>query len=229
MSSVGIQSVSFEFPSARATTAQVWKAVDFCERLTAAILLVLSAPVVLSAAVVIAGISRRSPFVAHRRVVQSGRAVWILKLRTMWEGGWPPIPSQRPPLVERLTPPSSAAQIRKAANDPRITSAFAAFCRRYSLDELPQLWHVLRGELALVGPRPLTEFELDQYYGPDARLVLSQRPGLTGLWQIRGRSRLNYRQRRRLDLFLIRKWSLKLYFRILFATLPKVVCGKDAW
>lgn len=200
-----------------------------CERFTAAILLVLTAPALLTAAIVIAGISRRSPFIAHQRVAQGGRALWILKLRTMWNGPRPPNRRLREALVERLTFADPVAQIQKTSNDPRVTSAFAAFCRRYSLDELPQLWHVIRGELALVGPRPLTEYELGSYYGPDAGLVLSQRPGLTGLWQIRGRSRLNYRQRRRLDLFLIRKWSLKLYVRILFATLPKVVSGKDAW
>lgn len=229
MSSVGIGSVGLELPSTRRAATQLWKIVDICERLTAAILLVFTTPALLSAAVVIAGISRRSPFVAHLRIAQGGRALWILKLRTMWDSQWPLSRAQRETLVERLPPADLGNQIRKSANDPRVTSAFAAFCRRYSIDELPQLWHVLRGELALVGPRPLTEYELDSYYGPDTGLILSQRPGLTGLWQTRGRSRLNYRQRRRLDVFLIRKWSLKLYFRILFATLPNVLSGKDAW
>jgi exopolysaccharide production protein ExoY len=177
----------------------------------------------------IASISGRSPFVAHRRIAQGGRSLWVLKLRTMWDNRWRPNRPVSQALVERLTPENPTCWIQKAANDPRVTSAFAAFCRRYSLDELPQLWHVIRGELALVGPRPLTEYELDRYYGPDTGLVLSQRPGLTGLWQIRGRSRLNYRQRRRLDVFLIRKWSLALYFRIIFATLPNVISGKNAW
>lgn len=109
-----------------------------------------------------------------------------------------------------------------------MTSPFAAFCRRYSLDELPQLWHVLRGEMALIGPRPLTLRELDIYYGSDAECVLSVRPGLSGLWQVRGRSRLPYPHRRRLDLFLVRNWSLGLYLKILLLTLPRVLAGKDA-
>jgi lipopolysaccharide/colanic/teichoic acid biosynthesis glycosyltransferase len=83
--------------------------------------------------------------------------------------------------------------------------------------------------MSLVGPRPLTSEELDTYYGPDAARVLSTKPGLSGLWQITGRSRLTYPQRRRLDLFLIQKWSIPLYFRILLLTLPRVVAGKDAW
>jgi lipopolysaccharide/colanic/teichoic acid biosynthesis glycosyltransferase len=110
-----------------------------------------------------------------------------------------------------------------------VTSRFAAFCRRYSLDELPQLWQVVRGEMSLVGPRPLTRQELDTYYGADASRIIAAKPGLSGLWQISGRSRLTYPQRRRLDLFLVRKWSVSLYLRILFTTLPRVAAGKDAW
>lgn len=229
VSSIGIRSAAFELPRAQTATTNLWKTVEIGERVAAAMLLIFTAPALLPAAMVIASISRRSPFVAHARVTRSGRVLWILKLRTMWHGRGPAIRDNKRVLVERLTPALSITQIQKPAKDPRVTSAFAAFCRRYSIDELPQLWHVLRGEMALVGPRPLTEHELDKYYGADAARILSRKPGLTGLWQIHGRSRLSYRQRRRLDLFLIRKWSLKLYLRILFATFPKVLAGKDAW
>ncbi|HEX6547062.1 MAG TPA: sugar transferase, partial [Bryobacteraceae bacterium] len=118
---------------------------------------------------------------------------------------------------------------RKPSDDPRVTSRFARICRRYSIDELPQLWQVVNGEMALVAPRPLTRNELDLYYGEDARELLTRKPGISGLWQVSGRSRLTYSQRRRLDLFMIRRWSFRLYLRILVVTVPKVLAGKDAW
>jgi lipopolysaccharide/colanic/teichoic acid biosynthesis glycosyltransferase len=142
----------------------------------------------------------------------------------MWKGA----AERRSIFIHRLSP-AEAPLLDPATKGARVTSRFAAFCRRYSLDELPQLWHVVRGDMALVGPRPLTRQELDTYYGPDAARVVLARPGLTGLWQIRGRSRLTYSQRRRLDVFLVEKWSISLYCRILFLTLPRVLGGKDAW
>ena len=93
----------------------------------------------------------------------------------------------------------------KAARDPRVTSRLALFCRRFSLDELPQLIHVVSGSMRLVGPRPITRIEWNEYYGVSSVEVLSVRPGLTGLWQVMGRNGLTYAQRRRLaDLFYAR-------------------------
>jgi lipopolysaccharide/colanic/teichoic acid biosynthesis glycosyltransferase len=117
----------------------------------------------------------------------------------------------------------------KGAPDPRVTSRLAAFLRRYSIDELPQLLHVVTGRMSLVGPRPLTPSELQSYYGADSGEVLSIRPGLTGLWQVMGRNRLTYAQRRRLDLFFVRKYSIALYLRILLRTPRQVLSGRDAW
>lgn len=131
--------------------------------------------------------------------------------------------------VEHLQPPNANSPAPKTARDPRVTHAFAALCRRFSIDELPQLWQVVRGEMALVGPRPLTRWELETHYGPAAEEILTRRPGISGLWQVSGRSRLSYPQRRRLDLFLIRKWSLPLYSRILMATVLCVLRGRNAW
>jgi lipopolysaccharide/colanic/teichoic acid biosynthesis glycosyltransferase len=178
--------------------------------------------VVFLAAVIIVFISGRSPFVAHQRVGHRGRLMWVLKLRTMWQGDLATPFS----LVHRLS--ATTTPLAPDRKDIRVTSRFAAFCRRYSIDELPQLWNVVRGEMALVGPRPLTRYELDNHYGRSAPTVLSARPGLSGLWQISGRSRLTYAQRRRLDLFFVRKWSISLYLRILLITLPRVLAGKDA-
>ncbi len=116
----------------------------------------------------------------------------------------------------------------KGFGDPRVTSRFARFCRRFSIDELPQLINVLRGEMSLVAPRPLTRTELIQHYGFDAAEVLRVKPGITGLWQVAGRNRLTYAERRELDLFLVRNnGSLKLYFTILLRTIPAVLKGQD--
>jgi exopolysaccharide production protein ExoY len=195
------------------------------ERLSACLLLALASPVLGAAMISIIVLSRRSPLVAHRRVGFAGRDIWVLKLRTMWNRA----DRTAPCLIERLKPSQTEFHLPKTARDPRVTSSLAAALRRYSIDELPQLWHVICGHMSLVGPRPLTAFELETYYGVDASQILTKRPGLTGLWQIRGRSRLTYAQRRRLDLFLVRKWSISLYFRVLLATAPRVLAGKDAW
>jgi exopolysaccharide production protein ExoY len=87
----------------------------------------------------------------------------------------------------------------------------------------------VRGELALVGPRPITSLEVEEHYGAHSATLLSRKPGITGLWQVCGRSRLGYRQRRRLDLFMIKNWSLPLYLLILARTIHRAPLGKDAW
>jgi lipopolysaccharide/colanic/teichoic acid biosynthesis glycosyltransferase len=145
----------------------------------------------------------------------------MLKFRTMWDDAISPESRFAIEEVSGFVP-------EKSSGDARINSRFAAFCRRHSLDELPQLFHVARGEMSLVGPRPITAEELHAYYGPDADEVLSVRPGLTGLWQIRGRSRLSYARRRRLDLLLVRRGCGILYLRILLWSIPGVLNGRDA-
>lgn len=215
--------LGLEMPAVRAQTS-VWTVVDVCERLVASLLLAVSCPLIVAAIIAISLLSRRSPLIAHRRVARGGRPFWVFKLRTMWDGH-----GIRTALVEFINPEGPESILPKTAHDPRVTSVFAAFCRRYSVDELPQLWHVIRGEMALVGPRPLTQLEVERYYGVHSAKLLARKPGLTGLWQIRGRSRLGYRQRRRLDLFLVQKWSLRLYLKILLATPFRVLSGKDAW
>jgi lipopolysaccharide/colanic/teichoic acid biosynthesis glycosyltransferase len=121
------------------------------------------------------------------------------------------------------------AEVPHHVADQRVCSRFARFCRRHSIDELPQLLHVVRGEMSLVGPRPITDTEWELHYRPHAAEVLDVKPGLSGLWQIGGRSRLTYAQRRELDLALARNRSLKLYFQILLWTLPEIWTGRNAW
>jgi lipopolysaccharide/colanic/teichoic acid biosynthesis glycosyltransferase len=97
------------------------------------------------------------------------------------------------------------------------------------LDELPQLFNVLLGEMSFVGPRPVTSSEIPQIYGPDAEEILSVKPGLSGLWQISGRNRLSNSERRRFDLQCVRTRSARMYLRILTRTLPEVFTGENTW
>ncbi len=187
-------------------------AAEYSERLAAAALLLAAAPILALSALTLAVLSRRGPFIAHRRVGWRGSTLWMLKLRTMWDGpagaprGW----------IERIE--DSAGPLEKSDRDPRVRHSFARFCRRHSIDELPQLLHVLRGEMALVGPRPLTAEELSRYYGDDAAEILQAKPGVAGLWQVSGRNRLTYAERKEFDLQLVRRRSGRLYLRILLRT-----------
>jgi lipopolysaccharide/colanic/teichoic acid biosynthesis glycosyltransferase len=117
----------------------------------------------------------------------------------------------------------------KNESDPRVSHPFARFCRKHSIDELPQLLHVLRGEMSLVGPRPLTAAELLRHYASDADEILEVKPGIAGLWQVSGRNRLSYAERRQLDLQFVRNRSLRLYLRILLRAIPEVWSGANSW
>ena len=200
-----------------------WQAVAVCERLAAVFLLVLVLPVLVVCGLVLWLLARRPPLIAHRRVGWQGTPLRVLKLRTMWNGteqrasGW----------IEHIE--DDFGPDLKSAEDPRVQSSFARFCRRHSIDELPQLWHVVTGEMSLVGPRPVTERELQLYYEKHASEVLQIKPGLAGLWQVSGRNRLTYAERCRLDLRLVRERSIPLYFGILLRTLPEVFSGENSW
>lgn len=200
-------------------------AADFSERLAATAALAALSPVLCLSAAALALFSRRTPLIAHRRVGWCGSTLWMLKLRTMWDREAP-----RPPRrgwIEYIDDPDGPG--RKEESDPRVPHAFARFCRRHSIDELPQLLHVIRGEMGLVGPRPLTAGELDRHYGEDAPEILAARPGIAGLWQVSGRNRLSYAERRQLDLKLVREGSLRMYARILLGSLREVWSGANTW
>jgi exopolysaccharide production protein ExoY len=196
------------------------------DRTAGAFLFALSLVLIIPAAIALFILSRRSPFIAHLRVGKDGEKFWVLKLRTMWprersasreEIGW----------VQRIE--CDPAEDKKSGDDPRITSRLARFCRRHSIDELPQFWHVMRGEMSLVGPRPLTRGELVRHYGARAKEILTLKPGLTGYWQTRGRSRLSYADRVALDLQLVRDLSTRVYFQLLLRTIPELLRGENAW
>ena len=116
----------------------------------------------------------------------------------------------------------------KLKNDPRVTP-IGAFLRRTSLDELPQIFNVLRGEMSLVGPRPVIQEELDKYYGEAAKLYCSIKPGITGLWQVSGRSDLSYAERVALDSTYIKHRSFWGDVVILWKTIGVVFLKKGAY
>jgi exopolysaccharide biosynthesis polyprenyl glycosylphosphotransferase len=162
-------------------------------------------------------------FYRHSRVGRSGRMFRLIKFRTMRapqtdEGGEDDVTDELRRLLEDPAAREEFERTHKLASDPRVTKV-GRFLRRQSLDELPQLVNVLRGDMSIVGPRPVTTDELVRY-GEEAATLLSVRPGITGYWQINGRSRGDYDDRVRLDTAYVRGWSLKLDFLIL---------GKTAW
>jgi len=193
------------------------------ERSLACIALIGLSPVLFVVAIATAALSRSGPFVRHARVGWQGRPLKMLKFRTMWAPGGRAGCFQ---MVEDVYGPPLHC---KQESDARINSRFAIFCRRFSIDELPQLVHVVCGEMSLVGPRPITREELDEYYADCTEEVLSLRPGITGLWQVMGRNELTYAARRRLDRFFVRRASFSLYARILLRSLPCVISGRGAY
>ena len=115
----------------------------------------------------------------------------------------------------------------KLKDDPRV-SHFGFFLRRFSLDELPQLWNVARGEMALVGPRPIIDAE-DAIYGRYSKIIHSVKPGITGLWQVSGRNLLTYRRRIAINRYYVRHRSVKLDLWIIFRTVRAVAGGRGAF
>lgn len=205
-----------------------------CERVASLALFAAASPVLVGSALAMTLRSGRTPLIAHRRVGWQGSPLWVLKLRTMWPVTSPVTsddasgaPPRRSRWIEYID--DDLGPHLKHPGDPRVTSPFARFCRRHSIDELPQLWHVIRGQMSLVGPRPMTEDELRRYYGPAAQEILQVRPGLAGLWQISGRNRLTYAERRDLDLKLVRGRSARLYLETLLRTVPEVLSGSGSW
>jgi exopolysaccharide production protein ExoY len=160
----------------------------------------------------------------HRRVGFNGNYFDCLKFRTMVADA----PERLRKLLEE--DPVAAAEWavnRKLRFDPRVT-AIGDILRKSSLDELPQLFNVLKGEMSIVGPRPVTDEELVRYSDAiDAYLAC--RPGITGLWQVSGRSTTTYEKRIACDALYARKWSMRLDAKILMVTLPAVLLSDDAY
>jgi exopolysaccharide production protein ExoY len=160
----------------------------------------------------------------HKRVGFNGRYFDCLKFRTMVTDA----PERLRQLLE--SDPAAAAEwaaTRKLRYDPRVT-AIGAILRKSSLDELPQLFNVLKGDMSIVGPRPVTEEELVRYSNAvDAYLAC--RPGITGLWQVSGRSTTTYNKRIACDTFYARNWSLALDAKIVIVTIPTLLLSDNAY
>lgn len=168
--------------------------------------------------------SRGPVFFRQSRIGRDGQTIHILKFRTMVRNA-EEVLQQYLETNPELREEWKADQ--KLRNDPRITRV-GAWLRRTSLDELPQLWNVLKGEMSLVGPRPIVENEIIRY-GSAFASYKRVRPGMTGLWQVSGRNDLSYKQRVHLDRFYICNWSTWLDLLILAKTLPVVLGRKGAY
>ncbi|WP_437062294.1 sugar transferase [Streptomyces sp. enrichment culture] len=190
------------------------------DRVGAALLLVLLAPLMVVVALLVLVDSRGGVLYRQRRVGKGGREFTIVKFRTMVAGA----DGARAALADRN---EGAGLLFKLRRDPRVTRV-GAVLRRYSVDELPQLFNVLTGSMSLVGPRPPLPEE-SAAYGPDIRRRLLVKPGLTGLWQISGRSDLPWEEAVRLDLRYVEDWSLALDTVILWKTLRAVLLGQGAY
>ncbi len=186
--------------------------------------IILLAPLLIICFVATVATSPGPALFRHRRVGFKGKYFDCLKFRTM-------VPDARGRLGRLLeSDPLAAAEWtanRKLRCDPRVT-AIGAILRRSSLDELPQLFNVLKGDMSIVGPRPVTEEELVRYSGAISAYIAC-RPGITGLWQVSGRSATTYNKRIACDTFYARKWSLALDAKILIVTIPSLLLSDSAY
>ena len=196
-----------------------------------AIALVVLSPVFAAIALAIKLSSKGPVFFRQERLGQYGKSFTFLKFRSMHTGCDARLHQEyvNQFIAGQVTgdTPESAKPVFKIQNDPRVTP-IGSFLRRTSLDELPQFWNVLRGELSLVGPRPPVAYEFRAYDVWHRRRVLEIKPGITGLWQVEGRSRTQFDDMVRLDLQYARAWSLWLDLKILLRTPAAVITGEGA-
>lgn len=189
----------------------------------AALLLIVLSPVFAVLSIAIKLHDRGPAFFVHRRIGQYGRPIEVLKFRTMVTGAHK--------LEEILTDEELEEYYKeyKLRNDPRITE-LGVKLRRHSLDELPQLINVLKGDMSLVGPRPLLEHEYSFYTEEQAQLIKSVPPGITGYWQVNGRNNATYEsgERQKLELYYIEHASLLMDLGLMVRTIGAVVTGRGA-
>lgn len=176
-------------------------------------------PLMLAVAMAVLAVMGRPVLIKQKRTGRNGRVFEMYKFRTMVKNA--------EQLRQTLAPHNELdGPAFKMATDPRVTR-LGRFLRRSSLDELPQLWNVLAGSMSLVGPRPLIVSEQECISGPQRRR-LSMKPGMTGLWQISGRSDVDFKEWMQLDLHYVDTWSLHLDVQLLLRTIPAVLTGRGA-
>ena len=190
----------------------------------ALVAIVLCSPMLIMLGAAVALTSRGPVLFIQRRIGRDGRSFPLVKFRTMHrraESLLEEYLDRHADLAEQW------ARHRKLQTDPRITAA-GGVLRRFSLDELPQLFNVLAGHMSLVGPRPVVEEELT-YYGDRLPEILALRPGLTGLWAVSGRSEIGYEERVELEHRYVRTWGIRGDASILLRTIPAVFRGSGAY
>jgi len=182
--------------------------------------LLLAAPVMLIIAVAIKLESRGPILFAHPRLGKDGRPFVMLKFRSMYQ--------EAPALRQQLFAENEmAGPVFKIRSDPRITR-IGYIIRKYSLDELPQLWNILRGEMSLVGPRPPIPDEVTRYH-PWQRERLAVKPGLTCTWQVSGRSDVPFDEWVQMDIEYVRTRGLLMDLKLLLLTVPAVISARGAY
>ena len=190
------------------------------DRVASLFLIIVLSPVLVAIAVAVKLNDGGPVFFRQRRIGKEGRAFNIWKFRSMRVGAGALLQP-----VETAT--GEGQMLVKTPSDDRVTSV-GRFLRRYSLDELPQLFNVLIGTMSLVGPRPLVQDEVDSFgHGAHARLLVT--PGMTGLWQVRGRSELPWERRVHLDLYYVENWSIWLDISLLWSTLRAIAHSNGAY
>jgi lipopolysaccharide/colanic/teichoic acid biosynthesis glycosyltransferase len=198
--------------------------------------LILCAPVFLVIAALVKLTSEGPVFFRQQRIGQHGTPFTFLKFRTMFTNNDHSVHKEFvQQLIAGKVKPNSNGNgdgnghgVYKIKSDPRVTR-IGSFLRRSSLDELPQLINVLRGEMSLVGPRPPVQYEVDAYEIWHRGRLMEAKPGITGLWQLNGRSRVKFDEMVRLDIRYARTWSLWLDIKILLRTPHAVFLGEGAY
>ncbi|WP_205304886.1 sugar transferase [Nocardioides sp. 616] len=191
------------------------------DRIGACLLIVVLGPLLIATALAVKLTSVGPVFYRQERVGQGGQAFGMMKFRSMRVGADAELESLL------AAEGKSLAELPKLTRDPRVTRV-GAFIRRFSIDEVPQLFNVLKGDMSLVGPRPQRDFEVEQYDHVATRR-LTVRPGMTGLWQVSGRSDLSYDEAIRLDVHYVENWSITSDLMILWRTVRAVVASDGAY
>lgn len=186
--------------------------------------LVILSPLFILLALLVKFSDKGRVFYGHRRIGRNGEVFACLKFRTMVENGDEVLAmyfAKNPSAREEWN------ATRKLQNDPRVTRV-GAVLRKLSLDELPQIFNILRGDMSIVGPRPVVKDELD-LYGNSAGFYLKSRPGLTGLWQISGRNDVSYGTRVAFDRQYVENWSFAEDLKIIAKTVPAVLSSRGSY
>jgi lipopolysaccharide/colanic/teichoic acid biosynthesis glycosyltransferase len=187
--------------------------------------LVALSPLLLLLAIAVVVDSGRPVLFRQVRLARGMREFRVLKFRTMKLGATPEM--HREYITKLASGDADEDSLKKLTGDPRVTRV-GRFLRKTSLDELPQLVNVFIGNMSLVGPRPALEYELEHYHERHFQRF-AVKPGMTGLWQVSGRSELDFDELVRLDFLYLERWSVFLDLSILLKTIPAVVRARGAW